>query len=277
MITAPADTPEPAPIVCGTDFSEVASEVSEIAAMIANALSVPLKLVFARDWLADGAAPDAAVAMDESSLSQLKEEAHQLGRTGATVDPMMSQGPPNDALIKIATDQKAQLVIVGWHGTNSRRHIESVPQLTIEYSPVPVLVIHDPERFKAWVRKDRALKIHVGADFTLSSDTALRWVKTLSTIGPCDITATYIDQPSEEEKRLGLVPSQRGEGNMIEVQKTLERDLRAKVLSIFGNNEVKTLVFGNWATKSCQLIGLAEKDDADLIVVGTHQRHGVNQ
>lgn len=268
---------EPAPIVCGTDFSETASEAAKIAAMIASRLNVPLKLIFSRDPLSISPPPEIAKNLDENYQKRIKEEAHKLEKCGAQVEGVLCHGSPAESLVKVAQDSKARLLIVGWFGVNSRWRIGSTAQRVCEFSPVPTLVIQDPEPFKKWLNKEQALKIFVGTDFSISANKALRWVKELMQIAPCEITATYISQPGEEAQRLGGVSPLLLVGNPPDVQLILERDLREKVDTILGPNDAKILVFGNWASKSRHLAELARREKSHLIVVGTHQRHGENR
>ncbi len=129
----------------------------------------------------------------------------------------------------------------------------------------------------AWARGERALKVFVGADFTASSDAALRWVAELRQLGPCEVTAGYADWTPEEAARLGVHGAMGLVGNPLVVQHILERDVKAKVVAVLGEENVRVLVQGGWGRSDSQLVAMAAEAQADLIVVGTHQRHGLSR
>jgi nucleotide-binding universal stress UspA family protein len=81
--------------------------------------------------------------------------------------------------------------------------IGNIAERIAETSPVPTLVVRDAAPFAAWARGERPLKVFVGADFTASSDAALRWVAELQQLGPVEVIAGYVDWPPEEAARLG--------------------------------------------------------------------------
>jgi len=57
----------------------------------------------------------------------------------------------------------------------------------------------------------------------------------------------------------------------------LERDLRKRCVEVLGNLKVQVRVPAAWGRPDPLLIELAKEAKADLIVVGTHQRHGVGR
>ena len=66
-------------------------------------------------------------------------------------------------------------------------------------------------------------------------------------------------------------------GNPLDVQRILERDVKAKVAAVLGEENVRVVVQGGWGRTDAQLVGMAAEAQADLIVVGTHQRHGLRR
>jgi nucleotide-binding universal stress UspA family protein len=65
--------------------------------------------------------------------------------------------------------------------------------------------------------------------------------------------------------------------NPPEVERLLERDLKKRCAEILGKLRVQVRVPAAWDRPEPQLIELAREARADLIVVGTHQRHGVGR
>jgi nucleotide-binding universal stress UspA family protein len=65
--------------------------------------------------------------------------------------------------------------------------------------------------------------------------------------------------------------------NLVEVQRVLERELTEHTTAVFGEGTVQVHVQPGWGRADVPLLALAEAEAADLIVVGTHQRHGVSR
>ncbi len=121
------------------------------------------------------------------------------------------------------------------------------------------------------------MKIFVGTDFTASSDSALRWVAELRQFGPCEVVAGYADWPPEEAARLGLSAESGLLANPPALQGVLERDLREKVSRVLGEEPAQVRVVGTWGRADEPLVEMAIETQADLVVVGTHQWHGLDR
>ena len=61
------------------------------------------------------------------------------------------------------------------------------------------------------------------------------------------------------------------------MQGMLERDLHEKVTTVLGVEGVSVRVRGNWGRADYQLLDMALESEADLVVIGTHQWHGLNR
>jgi nucleotide-binding universal stress UspA family protein len=266
------------PILCGTDFSENAKRAANVAAALATRLNTPLRLVHAKGMLIEGSTPEAHDAVIASFRERLHAKAERLRGLGATVEETLSAGAPDDVLVQLAREGQARLIVVSSLGLRApaRWLLGSVAERTAESSPVPTLVVRDAAPFEAWARGERALKVFVGADFTASSDAALRWVAELRQIGPIEVVAGYVDWPPEEAARLG-VSGPLGLRNLPAVQSVLERDLREKVTRLLGEENVHVRVRANWGRADAPLVDMAVETQADLVVVGTHQWHGLSR
>ncbi len=254
------------PILCGTDFSENAKQATNVAAALAKRLSAPLRLVHASEI------PASPVIQEH-----LHDEVRRLHDTGADITAEVIEGSASEVLMQTALQHAARLIVVSSLGKSAptRWLLGSVAERTAESSPVPTLVVREAAPFEAWARGERALKVFVGADFTASSDAAMRWVAELRELGPIEVVAGYVDWPPEEAARLGIFrPLQWGGGNLPEMQLILERDLQEKVTRLLGNDHVSVQVGGNWGRSAHPLIGMAVESQSDLLVVGSHQRTG---
>ncbi len=276
------------PIVCGTDFSENARQAADIAAVLAVRLGSPLLLVHAHFTVIQTLIPGASGIVPQMQEC-LRIEAERLREKGAIVEEIFTEGTPSDVLRDLASERNARLVIVSSLGHHGFSHwlIGSVAERTAESSPVPTLVVRESAPFEKWASGEKALQVLVAVDFSSSSDAALRWVGELESIGPCEVTAAFVGWPPEEATRLGIPDYLEMGGSLAEMtdvlerntSKTkaiLERDLREKAIRLLGHENVQIRVCRNWGRADHPLLCVAMETKADLIVVGTHQRHGLN-
>jgi nucleotide-binding universal stress UspA family protein len=256
------------PIVCGTDFSENAQRAANVAAALAKKIGVPLQLVHA-----------SVIPRSPLTDEHLRAEAQRLHDDGADLTAEVIEGDADQVLAQVAQQRTARLLVISSLGLRApaRWLIGSVAARTAESAPVPTLVVRNAAPFEAWTRGERALKVFVGADFTASSDAALRWVSELRQLGPIEVVAGYADWPVEEAVRLGVSGRLGRLENPPPVQRVLERDLREKLTRLLGEENVKVRVVGNWGRADMPLVEMAIEAQADLVVVGTHQWHGLSR
>ncbi len=273
-------TTETNPIVCGTDFSENADKAAAVADALARRLGAPCILAHSVDERGEFPGNLHTRLMNDDR-PRLAEHAERLRGLGLVFEEKLLRGVPDDGVAHFAAETGARLVVVGasvmgshWAG---RLLLGNISARIAESSPVPTLVVHDAAPLVAWARGERTLKVFVGADFSATSDAALRWVAELRQIGPCEVIAGYVDWPPEEAARLGVSgPMGLGE-NPPEIQRTIERDVHEKVTRLLGAENVRVCVRGNWGRADAPLLEMAAEAQADLIVIGTHQWHGLSR
>lgn len=270
---------EPTPIVCGTDFSANAAQAATVAAVLAARSGKPLLLVHVADeFNARGDNQKELTAFLRPVAKQLRTEAYRLKKAGATVETKLLTGQVAEEAIKeVGRKRAASLTVVSSVSKTAfdRWTLGSVSEQLAQADPVPTLVVRSSAPFEAWARGERPLKVFVAADFASVSEAALRWVRDLRTLGPCDIVVAHVDRPLEESERLGILPSVLK--NPPTVQRVLERDLRKKVRAQLGKEDVRVVVEPVMDHPDARLIELAVAAQADVIVVGTHQRHGLSR
>jgi nucleotide-binding universal stress UspA family protein len=191
----------------------------------------------------------------------------------------LRSGSPAEQLSEAATKKHASLVVVSSLGqvAASRFFVGSVAERTAEMSPVATLVVRREEPLLAWAQGERALKILVCYDFSATSDAALEWVKSLHLIEACDIIVGHVNWPPGEIIRLGLPGPVSLLENPPEAERVVQRDLKERVSAVLGQNSASLRIIPNWGRVDAQLIKLAHDEKVDLIVVGTHQRHGMER
>ncbi|MDT4938066.1 MAG: hypothetical protein QOG80_1737 [Pseudonocardiales bacterium] len=142
-------------VVVGTDGSETSFRAVDRAAALARDADATLVIACAyepapeREVAAaqDVLGPDAAYqvvgsAPAEDTVSRARDRALAAG--AVKVDTVALQGKPSDTLQRVATERKADLLVVGNRGLNTLagRIIGSVPLDVARHSPVDVLIVH---------------------------------------------------------------------------------------------------------------------------------------
>jgi nucleotide-binding universal stress UspA family protein len=138
-------------VVVGTDGSDSSFRAVDRAAGIAGA---DAKLIIASAYLPQHEDTRAADALRQESykvsgtapiyaiLKDAKERAHNAGAKNVEERPI--EGAPVDALVKLAEDEKADLLVVGNVGlsTIAGRLLGSVPANVSRRAKVDVLIVH---------------------------------------------------------------------------------------------------------------------------------------
>lgn len=267
-------------IVCGTDFSVHATEAANVAAALAARCNTTLRLVHAQTKSGLEFLSEAQLGYLRDKLRRkLVTEGDRLRAAGASVKESLVFGIPSEELVAAASRSKSDVIVVSTIGqiAPSRWLVGSVAERTAQSAMVPTLVVRDHRSLLAWAKGKRPLRVFVGYDFSPSSDAALRWLASLEEIGPCNITVTYLSWPPSETRRLGIGLDPSAGSNSLEVHQLLERDLAERCAAMLGKANAKLRVVSAWSSQEAHLLELAKADQADLIVVGTNQRRGLQR
>lgn len=266
-------------IVCGTDFSEHAVLAARAAGAMAMRLAVPLTLVHVIDEH-EAARRGGALrnAVEDPLWERLRTQAEEIhARFGVAVEPLIVPGAVDEQLVALASRVAARLLVVGALGARPqlRWQLGSVAERVAQSSAIPVLVVRDGARLEAWARGEYPLRVLVGVELTTTSQRALRWASGLRAISPCDLLATQVVWPPGEHLRLGVPAPMPLDHLRPELDHLLQRDLAAWAGVLPGSGETTFLVQAGWGRVDAHLTQLAAEAQADLLVVGTHQRAGI--
>jgi nucleotide-binding universal stress UspA family protein len=140
-------------IVVGTDGSDTAGKAVAQAVELAGAVGAKVLVVSAYEPVSDARLRDEGrqvppdmqwmVNPREDVDATLEEAATAAQEAGVTVEAFPRQGDPADAILDVAEEQGADLVVVGNKGmTGAKRFLlGSVPNKVSHHAPCSVLII----------------------------------------------------------------------------------------------------------------------------------------
>ena len=140
-------------IVVGTDGSSTAQEAVRQATELARALGAKVYLVSAYEPVPEGRLRDERqnvpadlqwmVNPREDVEETLEEGAGALKDSGIDVETMAREGDPADAILDVAEEKGADLIVVGNKGmTGAKRFVlGSVPNKVSHHAPCSVMII----------------------------------------------------------------------------------------------------------------------------------------
>lgn len=256
-------------ILSAADFSSHANDATTVAAKIALRRGAELRLVHVTD------SPGASVRT--VLQRRLDAEVERLKKIGVEVTALLLEGArPSEGLVSYIRQIEPGLVVVGGgvKGPMDRWALGSFSEAIAESSPVPTLVVRNPAAFEGWDWTKGRLSILLALDFYASSDVVLQWAKQFQFAGPCDLVACHVNwrMPSLEESATAASAV-----NPEAVQRRLERDLHKKVRDQIGDDSIEVIVRPYFGDPGPCLVEVATEKKAQLIAVGTHQRHGLHR
>ena len=142
-----------ASIVVGTDGSDTARQAVRQAAELAARLGATLRIVSAYEPVPAGRLREEAQQMPpdlewtvnprEDVDATLRDAAETARTSGVEAETYARQGDPADAILDVAEEQSADLIVVGNKGmTGARRFLlGSVPNRVSHHAPCSVLII----------------------------------------------------------------------------------------------------------------------------------------
>ena len=140
-------------IVVGTDGSDTAKEAVRQASELAKTVGAKLHLVSAYEPVPEGRlrqerqqVPDDLQWMvnpKEDVEGTLKEAAAEIEEKGVEVATYAREGDPADAILDVAEEEKADLIVVGNKGMSGARRflLGSVPNKVSHHAPCSVMII----------------------------------------------------------------------------------------------------------------------------------------
>jgi len=248
-------------IICGTDLS----------AASAAALTVACALATQR-----GETEVIAVHVIEEDAdahqARLDLDAHVRGAASGThVRAELVIGPPDATLISFAETESSDLIVIA--ASSKGTDLGTTAERVVATTRVPVLMVRDPEPLLAFARGTRAVRALVGVDDTIACELCLQWTHGLRRRGPVDVIVGAVYYPDDAAQHYGLTA-----GTLVDRDPEIERLLARDLLRRFGSTDrAVARVRRGLGRIGDHVVELANEEDAELIIVGTSQRTGLDR
>jgi nucleotide-binding universal stress UspA family protein len=277
-------------VLCGTDFSERAGDALVVAARLAKRSSEPLALVHVSaflGWQASLSAGDAGAAGESTVMRTALEEvrrdlAQRLAREAKKAEALcpnvtaeIVRGMPDEVIVARAAREHASVVVVGALGrrTEPAWTLGSTADRIAHKSRSPVLVVRRAQPFEKWLEHGEPLRALVGIDTSASCDNALDGLAKFTHSSTCEMTAVHVYWPPDLREKGHSIAI--GEARP-EAERKLRDELASRVARIPSCRPVELRLIGGMGRPADHIAQLAAEIGSDLVVVGTHQRSGVD-
>jgi nucleotide-binding universal stress UspA family protein len=264
-------------IVVGTDFSEASARAVTAATLLAQRSRSALHIVHAIELGEDQFLEEPRAAFTRWVSEVLNRQAESLRRSGLSVDIHVRSAPVDQALLEVAQQASARLIVVAASQRGAKQALGSRADRVAARAHVPVLAVRDSKPFEAWASGERPLRVLVGADFSRTSDAALGWLNELSQTGPCEVVLVHLYWPPLQFQRLGLSGARSFLDPDVDVTRTLTREFSERVAPLSGLTNVKYRLEPNLGRLDARLSSIALEEGADLIVIGSHGRNAAGR
>lgn len=269
-------------IVIGMDFSASAIEAAgwiahyfapEAELVLAHAIVVPEIPRFLRQRTVP---PDTLIETARLGAEQrLRELAATLGAN--LVWPEIRVGTPAEQIVQVCKEYNADLIVVGPHGERTGgwgERLGSTAEQLVRTAPMPVLLT-------THLRDATPRRLLVPVDDSSVTPWVVRWARFLTTRFGAASTAIYVIGPAVFSSALSVASV-----GTIDVGPEVDAlraemhddalDWIARAVRDNGDREPLTtdILFGD---PGAQIVGIAQRTDIDLIVMGTRGLKGLKR
>lgn len=205
-------------------------------------------------------------------VSGLQEVLRQLREEGFEVQERRLEGDAEKSLVACVREAEARLVVFADDPDSTR--MEGLTGAVIRSLPATLLLVRDPGPLLKWARREHTLRVMLGLDFSPPSEAALSWTRSLHARGNVDLLVTHVSWLPGQRRRLGLTVPRDPQAEEDEIRRVLFRELEQFVGPLEGVRFGVRLSLGRTADA---IAFTAAEEHADLVVVGTKQRHGISR
>jgi nucleotide-binding universal stress UspA family protein len=245
-------------IIVGTDFSSSSLAVTTAAAELARRRGHDVVLAHVVDGplLPARAAP----ALHE----RLRTAARALSAHGCRVrTALLHDGNCGAQLAALADEERATLLVVGAQGEGMRSPLGTVAAAAIRHTTCPLLVVRRAERL--WASSERP-RLRVLAPFALD-DTDAALAESLALVAATgDVDADFVHWTE--------IPAPRSPTVARAADKAVRAHFHTLPIGVVVRGVFERTAFGRLDTLVAEL---ARERDSDLVVCGSHHRHGFDR
>jgi nucleotide-binding universal stress UspA family protein len=249
------------PIICGTDLSPASAAAMSVACAIATQRGdTDVIAVHVIDEDAD------------ARKARADLETHIRGaNVGAHVRGELVIGPADSTLITFAETEGSDLIVIA--ASSKGTDLGTTAERVVATTRVPVLMVRDPEPLIRFAKGERAMRVLVGVDETIACELCLQWTHALRHCGPVDVIVGAVYYPDDAAEHYGLTA-----GTLVDRDPEIERLLSRDLLRRFGSSErAIARVRRGLGRIGDHVVELANEEHAEVIVVGTSQRTGLDR
>jgi nucleotide-binding universal stress UspA family protein len=269
-------------ILAATDFSPASEGALRWAHLLSQRFGADLVLLHA---LAldpalvlgpTGVTVDLYTSLVDHARREAEQVLRQLEERLSGARGIIREGPAREVILQAAAETGADLVVMGTHGRSGipRLLFGSVAQHVVVHSPIPVLTIRQAAAESPQVRT-----VLVPVDFSPASDAALPWAELLARAFGARIVLLHVVELTYEE--LSAFSEWTGGEPLVEAvlrasEERAREELRMRAERLQGAEVLLHTAFGT-ATARHRIPEVAREVGADLVVMGTHGRTGVER
>lgn len=267
-------------VLCGTDFSKPARAAAEVAAYLAANLALPLRLVHCvADWLAPVDFP-ACDVLHVTGQELLDAEADRICAPGQCVETRVLHGDAGHHLV-VEGNHDTAMVVIGSSGKGlaTRLLTGSVADHVAETVGAPTLVVRHEEPLLQWLQNGRTLKVLCASEISESGQALTSAVAGLLLLGPLDLECAHLVQAATAQTadaecagaaRQLFAPSS---AETAAIQDCIKSQFHESI----GLEPCVVHVRSSLGNPAYDLVSLSLEMKADLIVVGSHHKHGLQR
>jgi nucleotide-binding universal stress UspA family protein len=269
-------------VVVAVDGSSAADRAIQLAGSIDWPTGTQFRVVMAAeppepiisaDWVRPSNGDRQQAELEAAASTVLENAARELATTRIDISRRVLRGRAASKIVENATEFRADLIMVGsrGHGTIASMILGSVSAEVVDHAPCPVLVARHSRLTRAVLGLDgsecgrvaEAVVAHwpifkkVAIDVTTVTNYGLPWTSGLA-LSAYEPPAAEIAETAEAIIKAGRDTAEAA------ALRLRERGLRVSARVMKGD-------------AAAELIRTAEADGADLIVVGTHGRTGLQR
>src|SRR5881394_1016233 len=210
---------------------------------------------------------------EKNWLLQLRGQVRELltdpSFEGLEVDPVIVEGEPADEIAKAIREYDIDLVTVVTHGRRglARALFGSTAEEIIAEAPCPVLTIRPPQHDFVHHRREttevRLNRILLATNFRPTSFAAMKTARVIAEATDAELHAVYVIGDYFEQISL-LFPE---EGGL--ALSRMRHQVKERMEAFAHERGAKVTVHAAEGRPYAEIVGLAAKIDADLIVIGT--------